>query len=204
MNNVALQGYIRDIGFSHDIGNIEYGKANLICPGVSGREDDIISLRFKQFSNRYNEGDFIEIKGNLRSHSQNLNGKNKVDIYVFTYFDIPEVPSRNVISIDGNICKVDKIRYTKYGKKYIHFILANNIFTPNGKKLNNYIPCVAYNTLADKFIEENYAIGDSIIIDGELHSRTYKKHNEDSTIEFRIAHELAVQEINKTDGKRVY
>jgi hypothetical protein len=197
MNNVTLQGYIRDIGFSHDIGNIEYGKAHLICPGVNGREDDIISLIFKQFSNRYREGDFIEIKGNLRSHSQNLNGKNKVDIYVFTYFDIPEWPKHNYVSMDGNICKIDRVRFTKYGKKYIHFILANNIFTPNGKKLNNYIPCVIYGSLVDQFVDENYSVGDSIVVNGELHSRLYKKRFENSTFEFKVAHELVVQEVEK-------
>lgn len=200
MNNVSLQGYIRDIGFSHDIGNIEYGKAHLICPSSKGREDDIISLRFKQFSNHYKEGDFIELKGNLRSYSQNLNGKNKVDIYVFTYFDIPDTFNRNNISIDGNICKIDRMRFTNYGKEYIHFILANNIFTPNGKKLNNYIPCVIYGPLANQFIEDNYSVGDHIELNGELHSRTYKKYLEDSTVEFKIAHELVVQEVNRKNG----
>lgn len=193
MNEVTLQGYIRDIDFSHDIGSIEYGKANLICVGTNGKEDDIISLRFKKFSNRYNEGDLIELKGNLRSYSQKLENKNKVDIYVFTYFDIPEVLEKNKVVLDGNICKIGKLNISKYGKQYIHFTLANNIFTPGGKKLNNYIPCTVYNDLA-KEISEKFNVKDHIQILGDIHSHTYKKYLQDNSVEYRIAHEVVVKE----------
>lgn len=193
MNEVTLQGYIRDIGFSHDIGNVEYGKANLICVGQNGKEDDIVSLRFKKFSNRYSDGDLIEIKGNLRSYSQRLENKNKVEIYVFTYFDIPEVLEKNKVILDGNICKMGKLSVSKYGKRYIHFTLANNIFTPGGKKLNNYIPCTAYNELADE-IASKYNVKDYIEIHGDIHSHTYKKHLTDGSIEYRIAHEVVIKE----------
>lgn len=193
MNEVTLQGYIRDIDFSHDIGSIEYGKANLICVGTNGKEDDIISLRFKKFSNRYNEGDLIELKGNLRSYSQKLENKNKVDIYVFTYFDIPEILEKNKVVLDGNICKIGKLNISKYGKQYIHFILANNIFTPSGKKLNNYIPCTVYNELAQE-ISEKFSVKDHIQILGDIHSHTYKKYLQDNSVEYRIAHEVVVKE----------
>lgn len=193
MNEVILQGTIRDIDFSHDIGNVEYGKANLICTGQNGKEDDIISLRFKKFSNRYKEGDLIQLKGNLRSYSQRLENKNKVEIYVFTYFDIPELPEKNYIKIDGNICKKGTLSVSKYGKKYIHFTLANNIFTPGGKKLNNYIPCTAYNELAEE-IFTNYNVKDYIELQGDLHSHTYKKHLDNGLIEYRIAHEVVIKD----------
>lgn len=193
MNEVTLQGYIRDIDFSHDIGNIEYGKANLICVGSNGKEDDIISIRFKKFSNRYDEGDFVELKGNLRSYSQKLENKNRVEIYVFTYFDIPEVHDVNKILLDGNICKMGKLNISKYGKQYIHFTLANNIFTPGGKKLNNYIPCTAYNELAEE-ISEKYNVKDHIQIVGDIHSHMYKKYLQDNSSEYRIAHEVVIKE----------
>lgn len=192
MNEVTLQGYIRDIGFSHDIGNIEYGKADLICIGANGKEDDIISLRFKKFSNRYHEGDFIELTGNLRSYSQKLDNKNKVEIYVFTYFDIPEVLEKNKVKLDGNICKMGKLNVSKYGKRYVHFTLANNIFTPTGKKLNNYIPCTVYEDLAEEIVDK-YDVKDHIQLIGDIHSHTYKKYVND-TIEYRIAHEVVVKE----------
>ena len=52
MNEIILKGLIRDIENSHNIGDIQYSKANLIVSRDSGI-DDIISLRFKKFSNNF-------------------------------------------------------------------------------------------------------------------------------------------------------
>lgn len=198
MNEIILQGYIRDIEFSHDIGNVEYGKANIVCRGVNGQEDDIISIRYKQFSNKYKEGDLIELSGNIRSYSHKSENKNKVDIYVFTYFDMPNTQKTNNVSIDGNICKIETISKTTNGEDYIHLILANNIYTKT-KKLNNYIPCVAYGDVAEKIIK-NYKVTDYINIEGALHSRVYKKFYSKDDIEFKVAHELVINNIQEKDN----
>ena len=127
MNNISVQGYIRDIQFSHDIGNVDYSKASIVCPGVNGKEDDLFHIQFKSYSNRYKEGDYISFKGNLRSYSQRQsNKKSSVLIYIFTYFDLPDTPI-NTVQIDGRICKISGLQKTRNHKKYVHFILANNI-----------------------------------------------------------------------------
>lgn len=192
MNEVILYGRLRDVEYSHNICGTEYNKANLICEHP-GKEDDIISLKFKKFSNRYKEGDLIELKGNIRSYSQRLENKNKVDIYVFTYFDIPEKTLLNNVDLDGRICRLDKLRYSKSGKEYIHFILANNIFVGKDKKINSYIPCVCYGELALKVNE--LKINDVISITGQLHSHTYRKE-ENNEVQFKVAHEVNVSELN--------
>ena len=135
MNNIVLRGYLRDIEYSHNIGDIEYEKANLICPNSGGKDDDIISLRYKKYTNKYKDGDFIEINGNLRSYSTKVDNKNNVQIYVFTYFDTPDVITVNNVELDGRICKINGLKKTKSGKEYLHFILANNIFVSNNKKI---------------------------------------------------------------------
>lgn len=191
MNKINLRGYLRDIEYSHNIGDIEYEKANLICPNTSGRDDDIISLKYKKYSNKYKEGDFIELEGNLRSYSTSINGKNTVQIYVFTYFDSPEIISANNTEIDGRICKIDGLKVTKYNKQYLHFTLANNIFTNNNKKINNYIPCTCYNELAEEL--SKYGVNTKIKLFGEFHSHCYKKFSSDNTFEYRVAHELIVK-----------
>lgn len=197
MNEVTLQGYLRDIEFSHSVGNVDYEKANLICPGTYGREDDIISIIYKKFVNKYNEGDFISLSGNLRSYSLKNEKHNSVQIYVFTYFDMPDSIATNDIKLDGHICKIDKIRYSKYGKQYIHFIVANNIFTATSK-LNNYISCTAYGQEALKIAEMD--ISDYINISGELHSHTYSKKTENEELEYKIAHEVVVKEFDQGDN----
>lgn len=191
MNSIVLRGYLRDIEHSHNIGEIEYEKANVICPNTSGREDDIISLKYKKYSNKHKEGDFVELEGNLRSYSTCVNGKNTVQIYVFTYFDTPDsIPAENTV-IDGRICKIGELQETKYGKKYIHFTLANNIFTNNGKKLNNYIPCTCHNELAEQI--SKLTVNTQLSIVGEFHSHCYKKYLNNEELEYRVAHDLLVK-----------
>lgn len=196
MNNIVLRGYLRDIEYSHNIGEIEYEKANLICPNSGGKDDDIISLRYKKYSNKYKDGDFIEINGNLRSYSTKIDNKNNVQIYVFTYFDTPEVITSNNVSLDGRICKINGLKKTKSEKEYLHFILANNIFVPNSnKKINNYIPCTCYGEIASELSE--CGVNDKLEINGEFHSHCYKKYLENNTFEYRIAHEVVIKNYTK-------
>lgn len=96
----------------------------------------------------------ISLEGNLRSYSKKVSeDKNKVSIYVFTYFDIPEYSCdeeiTNLVKLDGHVCKKDVLRKTSTGKKNLHIILANNIISNNNNyKLNNYIPIVFWGKLA--------------------------------------------------------
>lgn len=69
MNKIILKGIISNIQFSHCIEGIEYYQANILT-NDEGRES-VNSLKFKRFSNRYKEGDFIEIEGNIRNYSNN-------------------------------------------------------------------------------------------------------------------------------------
>lgn len=201
MNEVILKGIIRDIAPSHVLNNIEYEKANLIVGREDG-EDDILPLKFKKFSNRYKDGDKIELIGNLRSYSQKLsNGKNNVNLYVFTYFDTPKTNDEfqdivNRVKLDGRVCKIDELRITDSGKSNLHLIIANNIISNNsGQKLNNYIPSVMWGKIA--IDNSDLKINDKVSVLGKLHSRLYKKKLDNNEIELRMAHELLIEEIEK-------
>ena len=204
MNEVILKGIIRDITSSHTINNVEYDQANLITTRNDGKED-ILSLKFKKFSNIYKDGDAIELLGNIRSYSQKINEtKNKVSLYVFTYFDLPSTDEENFeditneVRLDGRICKIDELRITQNGKANLHFVVANNIISSDGsQKLNNYIPCVAWGKLAYNL--QNLAISTKVQIKGELHSRTYKKVLENGELDIRTAHELVIRELEVID-----
>lgn len=194
MNDVILSGFIKDIQYSHNIEDVEFDKAKLITKRSNGKED-IINLRFKSFSNKYKDNDFINIKGNLRSYSYKVTSdKNKVIIYVFTYFDEPEDEDLNIsnkVSIDGRICKINELRTTKDGKHNIHLILANNLISHDtGKRLNSYIPCIAWGVLAKELSKCN--VNDKLCIQGEIHSREHKKVLDNGEVEFRVAHELLI------------
>lgn len=200
MNNIKLKGVLTNIEYSHVIQDIEFNKAKLIVRREDGKED-ILNIRFKKFSNPYQENQEVTLTGNVRSYSSKLDdGKNKVELYIFTYFDQPELNEQdqeeiNHLEIDGRICKIEPLRTTKNGKHNIHFILANNMLVSDGKKkLNSYIPCIAWGKEAIAL--SKMSVNDILSIKGELHSREYKKNLPDGSFEFRVAHECVVKEFN--------
>lgn len=195
-NKITLRGIIKNIQYSHTIQDIEFYKANLIVPREDSTKEDLIDIKFKRFSNPYKENEEIVLCGNIRSYSQTLGDKNKVSIYVFTYFDKPEIEYINKANLKGRICKSNGLRKTKDGKDVIDFILANNI--ANGEQsLNCYIPCVAWGKLAKELAK--LPIGTEIAVEGQLQSREYKKRISEDDFEIRVAHELNVNEFTKLE-----
>jgi len=199
MNEIILKGMIRDIEYSHTIGDIEYNKANLIVPKING-EEDVLPLRFKKFSNKYTENQQVELIGNVRTFSEKRpDGTNKVQLYVFTYFDIPDHTGEDVcnkLTIDGRICKMNQLQMSKNGKQSLHFILANNIYASEGKqKLNTYLPVTAFGKIANELT--SMQVSDKIMISGRLNSRMYKKVLPDGEAEWMVAYEAVVQKFTK-------
>ena len=129
MNTIRLKGVLRDIQESHKINDIEFCKAHLVVHKSNGFED-VLNIRFKKYSNPYTDDQLVTLSGNVRSYSSRLDsGKNKVELYVFTYFDQPDLDENdqeytNYLDLDGRICKIDSLRDSKTGKKNIHFIIA--------------------------------------------------------------------------------
>jgi len=200
MNEIILAGIIRNIKYSHTIKDVEYWQAEIITTTTDGNKfSDIVPIKFKKFSNMYNEDDFVFIKGNIRSFSRRgENGKNSVQLYVFTYFDMPssnEFTDDNVnrFVITGSVCKTEPNRKTKSGKDNKHFIIANNIASGNNKKINNFLPSVAWGSLAKNI--NDLKVNDKIKCTGKFHSRTYTKTLEDGSVEFNVANELVVDSL---------
>ena len=194
MNQVILNGTIWGISNSHMIGDVQYQKANLTVKNSNGR-DSVITIQFKQFQGSMKNGEVVQVVGNLRSYSKKLDDdKNRVSIYVFTYFDQVDSDKTNFVQIDGRLCKIEPMRYTNDGKNLIHFILANNIIQ-SGTKLNSYIPCIAWGKCAKRISKCN--INDTICLTGELRSREYKKPLLDNQFEIRVAHELVVNDFEE-------
>ena len=123
MNTIRLKGVLKNIQDSHSINDIEFSKAHLIVSRDDGG-DDVLNVRFKKYSNPYKENQEVTLSGNVRSYSSRLeSGKNKVELYVFTYFDQPDLDENdqeyiNFLELDGRICKLDTLRTTRNNKKF--------------------------------------------------------------------------------------
>ena len=193
MNQITLKGFIRNIVFSHNINDIEFYKAELVSKQENNKEN-VINLKFKRFSNPYQENQEISLVGNIRTYSRKLDVGSRVEVYTFTYFDLPEEDVINEAYIDGRICKKGDLRKTKSGKDVIDFIIANNLKTES-QSLNCYIPCVAWGKLAKEIAKKG--IGESLAVRGQLQSREYKKKISDNDFEIKVAHELNISEIIK-------
>lgn len=200
MNTIRLKGVLRNIQDSHTINGIEFSKAHLVVPRDDGKEDTL-NIRFKKYSLPYQEDQEISFSGNIRSYSAKLDsGKNKVELYVFTYFDQPDLDDEdheyiNFLELDGRICKIDEVRKTRNGKTNIHLILANNLIVSEGsKKLNSYVPCIAWGETADTLAQLH--VDSQIRLKGQLHSREYKKTLADGSIEFKVAHEVEITSVD--------
>lgn len=195
-----MNGILKDVQPSHNIDGIDFDKAKLICKRDDGKED-VINLRFKSFSNKYKNNDEIFIRGNLRSYSYKVNeNRNKVVIYVFTYFDAPEIDDviNNRVTIDGRICKINELRTTQNGKHNIHFIIANNLISAdNSKRLNSYIPCIAWGNMAKSL--SKLSVNTKLRLVGRLQYREHKKVHDDGEIEIRGAHELVITDYEVLD-----
>lgn len=200
MNEIKLKGIIKNIEYSHTINNIDFYKANLIVAREDGKED-LINLKFKHFSNPYKENETIELIGNVRTYNHKIEDRNKVDLFVFTYFDKPEeeLQSNNEVIIDGQICKKNNLKRTTSGKDVLDFILANHLDN-NNQILNTYLPCVVWGKLA-KYVDSQLNVGSKIQIKGILQSREYKKKTSENDYELRLCHELKVIEINTLEEK---
>lgn len=191
MNEVILKGLLKNISSSHVLNDVEYCKADLIVPGLKGK-DNIIDVRFKKCLLPI-ENDVISLTGTVRSYSKKISeNKNQVQIYVFTYFDLPNDQNiTNDVLLSGRICKIDPAKTIKSGKNCVHAILANNlILQDQSLKINNYIPIVFWGNLATK--AQNLKVSDQILVHGQMHSRTYTKTYEDGYIEIKTAHEVVV------------
>ena len=194
MNEVKLKGIIRNIQYSHNIGDITYDKAELIVNRSNGQED-LINIKFKRFSNLNMENDEVALKGNIRTFTDKVDDKNVVQQYVFTYFDESEFVSEtstNEVTIDGEICKLNDMQVLSNGKHLVRFVILNKIEKSN-TSLNSYIHCVAFGRLAK--IVSTFKVGDNVIINGELHSHTYKKSVSEDNFELRLTHEVFVTDI---------
>lgn len=131
---------------------------------------DIIPVMISE-NNLVNLHDWIMIVGEFRSYNMSLDGRSKLQLFVFSKCLTPANPNTytNEITLDGNICKPVIYRTTPKGRKISEICIGvNRAF---GK--SDYIPCIAWWKTAR--YASGLSVGTRIEIEGRIQSRDYVK-----------------------------
>lgn len=175
-NEVYVSGIITSVEFDHEIYGEQFYLINLCVNRLSGSSDSIpvmVSNRSMLVA-KEDIGKYVTVVGQFRSHQKEVDGRKKLFLYVFAE-EISlnkEGTTMNMISIEGNICKVPTFRQTPLGRQISDVFIAVN--RQYGK--SDYIPCIIWGRNA-KFAS-HMKVGDSIRIQGRVQSREYMKDNQ--------------------------
>lgn len=201
-SNVAeLCGVVlSDLKFSHKTyGEIFYAFV-LGIERRSGYIDEINIMVSERliFENPPREGDFVEIKGQVRTYNEIIDDKNKLNVVVFAreiYLSENFGYNENYIYLEGFLCKAPLKRTSPLGREICDLMLAvNRMYNKS-----DYIPCIAWGRNAG--YAEKLGVGTKLAIEGRIQSREYKKKLEDGTAQTRKAFEVSVVKLEKAESE---
>ena len=199
-SNVAeLCGVVlSDLKFSHKTyGEIFYTFV-LGIERRSGYIDEINIMVSERliFENPPREGDFVEIKGQVRTYNEIIDDKNKLNVVVFAreiYLSENFGYNENYIYLEGFLCKAPLKRTSPLGREICDLMLAvNRMYNKS-----DYIPCIAWGRNAG--YADKLGVGTKLVIEGRIQSREYKKKLEDGTAEMRKAFEVSVVKLEEAE-----
>ena len=146
------------------------------------------------FDNPPREGDFVEIKGQIRTYNEIVDEKNKLNVVVFAkeiYQSENFGYNENYIYLEGFLCKEPLKRTSPLGREICDMMLAvNRMYNKS-----DYIPCIAWGRNAG--YAEKLGVGTMLALEGRIQSREYKKKLDDGTAEMRKAFEVSVVKLEE-------
>ena len=146
------------------------------------------------FDNPPREGDFVEIKGQIRTYNEIVDEKNKLNVVVFAkeiYQSENFGYNENYIYLEGFLCKDPLKRTSPLGREICDMMLAvNRMYNKS-----DYIPCIAWGRNAG--YAEKLGVGTKLALEGRIQSREYKKKLDDGSAEMRKAFEVSVVKLEE-------
>ena len=146
------------------------------------------------FDNPTVQGQFLEVRGQVRTYNEFADGRNKLNVVVFAreiYLCEEYGYYENYIYLEGFLCKPPVKRTSPLGRDICDIMLAvNRMYNKS-----DYIPCIAWGRNAG--YGEQLAVGTKLMLEGRLQSREYKKKFEDGTYAMRRAFEVSVLKLEE-------
>lgn len=135
----------------------------------------------------------MAIEGGFRSYNKLQDEKSKLILHVFAKdvftqenLDDYSAPSSNYVYLEGFICKAPVFRTTPFKREICDALLAVN----RRHNKSDYLPCICWGRNA-RYMQSR-EVGDKVVIEGRIQSRTYSKKLEDGSEEERVAYEISV------------
>jgi len=187
---------ISELKFSHKTYGEVFYTFVLGVERRSGYTDEINVMVSERliYENPPQEGQFLEIKGQIRTYNEIADGKNRLHVMVFAreiylcedfgYFE-------NYIYLEGFLCKTPVRRTSPLGREICDMMVAVNRMYHK----SDYIPCIAWGRNAG--YAEQLAVGTKLLIEGRLQSREYRKRMENGEFEMRRAFEVSVLKLEE-------
>ena len=146
------------------------------------------------FDNTPRPGDYVEIKGQVRTYNELSEGRNKLNVVVFAkeiYMSENFGYNENYVYLEGFLCKEPLKRTSPLGREICDLMLAvNRMYNKS-----DYIPCIAWGRNAG--YAESLGVGTKLSVEGRIQSREYRKKLEDGTSEVRKAIEVSIVKIEE-------
>ena len=201
-NNATVFGKIvSDYSFSHQI----YGEDFYTFKLETSRLSDAVDILPIMISERLIDknllkiGNFVEIKGQLRSYNNIIENKNHLVLTIFTKeinFEEKGKVSNEVV-LNGFLCKNAVYRKTPFGREIADILLAVN----RSYNKSDYIPCIVWGRNAR--FANSLNVGQNIIVTGRMQSRNYQKKLENGDVIEKVAYEVSVSKLEILKTERI-
>lgn len=200
-NKVTLVGTVDgELSFSHMIYGEKFYLFKLKVPRLSDNHDVINITISERFFPVYEpkDGDLVCVQGQFRSYNNFTGVGNRLLLTVFVR-EIEPLSSQdgmlnpNHIFLNGYICKPTIYRTTPFQREIADILLAVN----RSYNKSDYIPCIAWGRNAK--YAESIPVGTNLRIWGRIQSREYQKHIDDEHVEVKVAFEVSVSKLEKSE-----
>lgn len=200
-NNVAIvYGTIaEEFRYSHNVFGEKFYTSFVEVQRNSGEIDKIpimVSERLVDVGCIWT-GEYVFIEGQFRSFNKS-DEKNKrliLHIFIQEFLCINENVYKNIIELDGFICKSPEYWKKEFGMEACNLLIAVN----RKYRKSDYIPCVCWGRNA-RFASK-LDIGTRIKIRGRIQSREYFKEISDGYSERKTAYEVSIQRLEVIWGE---
>ena len=195
-NQAVIAGeIISDFEFNHEVFGEGFYFVKLKVSRLSHSSDIIPLLASERLIDvkQSHIGQFLEARGQFRSHNKQESDKNRVVLFLFAkeieMIDSAENRNPNEIFLDGYICKEPVYRTTPLGREIADVLLAVN--RAYGK--SDYIPCICWGRNAR--YAGNLTVGSRIQLRGRIQSREYQKRIGEGKVVDKIAYEVSASQM---------